>query len=151
MSRAQAGNWRRYLGRWRLDPTSCRYPEGDAPRAATYTLSSAAPPTGDPDDAPAPGPAITFAIVWEDRDGLPHDLTFTASLAGPVLLGEVTITLFLDSDDERALITEARRDGVLLSRGIRRLVDGDSVLEVTQERDGLGTTFARYRRVDPLP
>ncbi len=151
MSAARHPAWRRHLGRWQLDPASCRYPDGDAPRAATYTLSRAAPPTGDPDDPRDPGPAITFSIAWEDRDGLPHDLTFTASLAGPVMLGEVTITLFLDRDDERVLITEAHRDGVLVNRGIRRLIDGDRVLEVTQERDGLATTVARYRRVAPLP
>lgn len=139
MSGGPDERWRRFLGVWRLEAGSCRYPDGDAPQAATYAL------------APAPeSGAITFSIDWEDRAGRAHELSFTAGFAGPVDLGEgIALTLLLGGDDDASLITEARRDGALLSRGSRRLADNGAVLEVTQEARGRAPTFARYRLVSP--
>jgi streptogramin lyase len=138
MSGGPDERWRRFLGVWRLEPGSCRYPDGDAPQAATYAL------------APTPGGAITFSIDWEDSAGTAHELSFTAGFAGPVDLGGgIAVTLLLGGDDDALLITEARRDGALLSRGSRRLVENGAVLEVTQEARGRAPTFARYRLVSP--
>lgn len=139
MSGGPGERWRRFLGVWRLDPRSCRYPDGGAPQAATYTLA----PTAD-------GDAITFSIDWEDSAGTAHELAFTADFAEPVDLGGgVAVTLHLSGHDEALLITEARRDGALLSRGSRRLVESGAVLEVTQETSGRAPTFARYRLIQP--
>jgi hypothetical protein len=95
-----------FLGTWILDPSSCRYEQGDPPRSGRYLI--------DEHDG-----ELRFSIEWVDAEGVEHRAAFAGvpdGVARPFAGGDLADALSVTLVSPRELNSSA------FYRGVERMV-----------------------------
>ena len=111
-----------FLGTWILIPESCRYEQGEAPRAGRYLIS-------------LDGTDLVFRAEWTDALGKAQHVEFRGPPDGskiPFAGGELADALAIDAVSERELNSYAYLRGVELMVAQRQLDSTGSAMRITQ-------------------
>ena len=107
----------RFIGRWALDPASCRYAQGEPPRSGTYTISEA-------------GDLLVFDMAWTDSKGEAHTASFSGrpdGIAAPFDGGDLVDSFTITAESRSELNSSAAMKGETLMRATRTLIDDDTM------------------------
>ncbi|MEO1014439.1 MAG: hypothetical protein AAFX08_04545 [Pseudomonadota bacterium] len=105
-----------FLGEWILDPSSCRYEQGEPPKSGRYVISRL-------------GDDLAFRMEWIDADGAAHEQSFVSRPDGRP-------EVFNGGDLADALTTTTPAEGVLETRASYRGQDRMTALR-TLSVDGM--------------
>lgn len=111
-----------FLGTWSLIPESCRYEQGEAPRAGRYIISQQ-------------GDDLVFRAEWTDAEGRTHEVEFRGPPDGskiPFAGGPMADSLAIHAVSERELNSYAYLRGSELMVAQRQLDDTGSAMRITQ-------------------
>ena len=120
---ADNDDWAGFLGTWILDPTSCRYEQGDPPHSSTYRI------------AEAEGGRLVFEINWVDAEGREHEVSFSGKPDGSLERfdgGDLADALSVQSISARDLRSSAYFNGVERMVAQRQLDATGRAMRVTQ-------------------
>jgi hypothetical protein len=125
-----ADNLDDFVGRWELDPTTLHYERGRPGLRAIYTITRN-------------GEELTFDLDADDADGKPMHFVYGGKLDGVDRRYEgypVTVSLALLEDG--GIESVAKKDGVVIDRWTRKLVDDRQALLICQHKtDEAGNHF----------
>lgn len=134
-------SYARFLGDWALDPTSCRYEQGAAPKTGRERIS-------------LEGDEIVFAMDWTDSEGNILSAVFRGRPDGtpvPFEGGPLADSICLAAPTVGALTISAFRDGMLIMVADRTLSRDGAIMHLHQKvylPDGTApSNHADYRRV----
>ncbi|WP_084420591.1 hypothetical protein [Henriciella litoralis] len=108
---------KRFLGKWVLDPASCKYEQGEAPVSGTYVISES-------------GDDLAFQMSWTDRSGQDHDAHFQGKpdgIATPFNAPGLADSFSIDMPTPSELNSSASLNGALTMRATRTLIDDDTM------------------------
>lgn len=130
-----------FLGRWVLDPASCRYTYGEPPLAASLDFSR-------------DGERLVVDIAWTDAQGQRHALTYAAVPDGrpTPTFAPGADTFGLELVDDRRLDSWASREGEIVARATRQLSPDGRRLTIVQTAlvaAGALDDLSVYVRPDP--
>lgn len=117
-----APNYSGFLGTWVLIPESCRYEQGDPPRAGTYRIEARAG-------------RLHFVIDWTAADGSAHHAEFSGvpdGVPAPFDGGELADALSVTVVSARDLRSSGYWRGAELMVAQRQLDDTGTAMRVTQ-------------------
>lgn len=111
-----------FLGSWILDTDASDYEQGDPAQSGSYRIEA--------DDL-----GLTFHMRWIDSDDEEQAVSFTGQPGTKeIALGKSGLAdaLVLYLEKEGGLISEARRQGTVIMRAVRRLSDNGATLTIEQ-------------------
>ncbi|HLU64694.1 MAG TPA: hypothetical protein VKZ63_00370 [Kofleriaceae bacterium] len=111
-----------FLGTWILDPTSCRYEQGEPPQAGVYRIEQA-------------GDALHFHVEWTAADGTRHEVEFSGVPDGrrePFAGGDLADALSVHAVSPRELTSSAYYRGTERMVAQRQLDDSGNAMRVVQ-------------------
>lgn len=131
-----------FLGLWQLIPQSCRYEQGDPPRAGTYRIEE------------GPDGTLVFEAEWIDASGVSQSVRLAGAPDGsktPFAGGDLADALAIEAVSERELNSYAYYEGRELMVAQRQLDSSGQAMRITQVvRLPMGQSPANvsvYRRV----
>lgn len=113
--------YERFLGHWELDPASCKYEQGDPPKAGSYTIQEA-------------GDDLVFDMAWTDQAGQSHTASFSGTPDGKAVPFEGTdlVDSFVVTAESRSeLNSSAFLKEEKLMHASRTLID-DETMRIVQ-------------------
>ena len=118
----------RFIGRWELDPASCRYDQGEPPASGTYTISEA-------------GEELVFDMAWTDSKGERHTASFSGMPDGvpsPFAGGDLVDSLTVSAESRSELNSSAAMKGETRMHATRTLIDDDTmrIVQIVYLPDG---------------
>lgn len=117
-----AAIFERFLGRWALDPQSCRFEQGAPPRAGLLEISR-------------DGENIDIRMVTTDADGEVQDTAFSGTPDGrqtPFNGGMLADAMSIDAPSDDRLDSAAYWQGEALMRAARTLSADGTRMEIVQ-------------------
>lgn len=111
-----------FLGSWILDVEACDYEQGEPAQGGSYAIEA--------DDL-----GLTFHMRWIDATGEEHAVSFTGqpgTQETALKQSGLADALLLYLEKEGGLVSEARRDGTVLMRAVRRLSDNNATMTIEQ-------------------
>jgi hypothetical protein len=111
-----------FLGTWILDPTSCRYEQGEPPRAGNYQIE-------------ARDGRLFFTIDWVDAEGVAQHVEFSGLPDGshePFPGGDLADALSVSAVSRRELTSAAYYQGVERMTAQRQLDEEGLAMRVLQ-------------------
>lgn len=111
-----------FLGAWVLDPRSCNYEQGEAPRAGSYTITERSAD-------------LVFDMHWVDSSGEGHDASFAGPPDGaphPFDGGALADALVIEAVSPRELNTRALYKGRECMVAQRQLDESGRAMRVIQ-------------------
>ncbi|PCH81829.1 MAG: hypothetical protein COB90_03065 [Hyphomicrobiales bacterium] len=129
-----------FLGTWKLDAASCKYDQGDPPKAGTYRIEE-------------DGDMLVFHMYWMDQSGEEHSVEFRGRPDGiphPFRGGDLADALAVTTVSDWQLDSSAYLKGRELMVASRKLSKDLKSLYVSQtvklRKDDEPTNHAIYRR-----